>query len=192
MVHAQASSFTALVCSAIPPTLESCWSVLRRRRLDVMAALVVTSIVLGLGLMVLSSHARLLLVRESLVTGALGAGFLASLLLPRPLIFYVAREMAAGNNAQLLRRWQARWTQRSFRRGMRLMTLVWGAGLLLEAAIRVTMAESMSITHFLAVSPFVQYGISAALIAWTVGYAKRMKRAARTMFLDRASANMET
>lgn len=181
LVHQHASSFAALVCSAIPPMLESVWSVFRRQRLDAMAALVLGGIVLGLALMVIGGGARLLLVRESLVTGVIGLVFLASLAFRRPMIFYLAREMATGDHPDHLAQWETRWSLGPFRWGLRLMTLAWGAGLVLEAVVRVAMAESMAIDHFLAVSPFVQYGITGALIVWTVGYSKRMKRSIRAM-----------
>jgi hypothetical protein len=42
--------------------------------------------------------------------------------------------------------------------------------------MRVYMAEAMTIKHFLAVSPFVQYGIIGALIVWTVWFSRGMRR----------------
>lgn len=178
-VHAHASSFAALLCSAVPPMLESLWSVFRRRRLDVMAVLVLGGIALGLGLMTLGGDARLLLVRESLVTGIIGLVFIGSLALRRPLIYYLARETTAGDDPERLARWHRFSELPAARRGIRWITLVWGAGLLVEAAVRVDMAESMAIDHFLAVSPFVQYGLTGLLIAWTVWYSRVLRRAVR-------------
>lgn len=176
-VHAYASSFTALLCSAVPPMLESIWSVFRRGRLDVMAILVLGGIALGLGLMTLGGDARLLLVRESLVTGIIGLVFLGSLVLRRPLIYYLARESTAGDDPERLARWDHFSALPPARRGIRWLTLVWGTGLLVEAAVRVDMAESMAIDHFLAISPFVQYGLTGLLIAWTVWYSRLLRRA---------------
>ncbi len=175
VLKGQVSDFLALVLSAVPPLLESLWTLIRRRRLDVMAALVLGGIALGLILMMIGGEARLLLVRESLVTGLIGLVFLGSLLLRRPLIFYLAREMSVGSDADAIALWDRRWQRRSFRNGMQIMTLAWGAGLALEAALRVDMAETLSIQTFLAVSPFVQYGITGGLIAWNVWYARQMK-----------------
>lgn len=179
LLKGHTSDFAALVCSAIPPLLESAWSLARRRRLDVMAILVLGGIVLGLVLMLVGGDARLLLVRESLVTGMVGLVFLISLFLPRPLIFYLAREMVTGDVSEKVAHWDKRWRDVAwFRKGMRLMTLVWGVGSVLEALIRIKMAETMSIQHFLAVSPFVQYGITGVMILWNIWYVKGMKQRA--------------
>jgi len=171
----QLSDFMALILSALPPLLESLWTLGRRRRLDVMATLVLGGIALGLILMLVGGNARLLLVRESLVTGVIGLAFLGTLLLRRPLVFYLAREMAVGSDPDGIALWESHWQRRGFRKGMQVMTLAWGAGLALEAALRVDMAETLSTETFLAASPFVQYGITGGLIAWNVWYVRRMK-----------------
>ncbi|WP_097460600.1 VC0807 family protein [Mangrovitalea sediminis] len=180
LLKGHTSNFIALVCSGLPPLIESVWSLLKRRRLDVMAVLVLGGIALGLGLMAMGGNARLLLVRESLVTGLVGVVFLVSLVLPRPIIFYLAREMTTGDVPEAVATWDRRWQDLSwFRAGMRVMTLMWGAGMVVEAAVRVDMAETLPIQHFLAISPFVQYGITGALVLWTLWYRKRMKQRAQ-------------
>lgn len=168
------SHFSALLYSSIPPLLQSVASVIRRRRIDTMAALVLSGIALSLLLIALGGSARLLLVRESLLTGVFGIVFLASLLLPRPLIFYLARQndlVGTGGHDFFERRWQ----NASFRRAMRLITVLWGAGLLVEAAVRTVMAETMSIARFLLISPFAQFAIMAVLAGLTVIYVRRLK-----------------
>jgi uncharacterized membrane protein len=60
---------------------------------------------------------RILLIRESLVTGVLGIACLVSLLLPKPLIFYFAPPNAA---------FYQLWQYPSFKRYMTLMTIAWG------------------------------------------------------------------
>lgn len=178
LLKGHVSNFAALIGSAIPPLLESIWSLIKRRRMDVMAILVLGGIVLSLLLMLVGGNARLLLVRESLITGLIGLIFLGSLILPKPLIFYLAREMNGGDSPENSERWEQRWQQAGwFRRGMRLMTGVWGLGTVLEAIVRIWMAETLPIQHFLAISPFVQYGIIGGMILWNVWYVRRMKRA---------------
>lgn len=59
---------------------------------------------------------------------------------------------------------------------MKLMTLVWGLGFILEAAIKVILVYTLSISEFLLVSNFVLYGIIALLIFWQVKYVKKFKK----------------
>lgn len=173
LARPHADSVTALVLATTPPLLESVWSIWRRRRVDALALLVAGS--LALLLIAVGGGDRLMLVRESLVSGVVGLVFLASLMLRRPLVFYLAREMGAGGNGEAVELWEQRWRVPWFRRGMRLMTGVWGVGLGLEAVVRIAMAQRMSVAHFLAASPFVQYGFMGALGAFTVVSARRMK-----------------
>lgn len=72
--------------------------------------------------------------------------------------------------------WEKRWNIPYFRHGMKLMTLVWGLGFILEAAIKVILVYTLSISEFLLVSNFVSYGIIALLIFWQVKYVKKFKK----------------
>lgn len=177
-VHVYTGSFVALICAAVPPLVENVWTVLRRRRLDALGALVLAGIGLGLLMITLGGGPRLLLVRESLITGGIGAAFLGSVPLPRPLVFYLGREAVAGEDPESLESWYEAWTLASVRRGIRVITLGWGLGLVLEATVRIYLAETMAIGHFLAVSPFVQYGAAGALGLGTAWYAGRLRHAA--------------
>ena len=85
----------ALLWSALPPTLWSLWELYRHRRLDAMSALVLTGIALSLLAMLGDGDSRWLLVRESLVTGAVGLVFLLSLLWRQPLLGRLALAAAA-------------------------------------------------------------------------------------------------
>src|SRR5208337_5202234 len=88
------------ILSSIPPILWSVMELARFRRLDAVSLLAVIGIFLSLAAMALGGNPRLLLARESLVTGIIGLLFLASLLLPRPLMFYLARSTMAKETAE--------------------------------------------------------------------------------------------
>jgi len=181
LAHRYTSSFTALVCAAAPPMLENLWSLVRRHRLDLLAMVVLGGISLGLVMIALGGSPRLLLVRESLISGIVGLVFLASLAFRRPLIFHLGRELMAGDEATRPDLWEDLWSVTAFRRGMQLMTLVWGAGLALEAVTRVGLALTVHVETFLVLSPFVQYGIMGSLIAWTVWFSRRMRANVRAV-----------
>ena len=166
--------FVALALSAVPPTLEAIWSVIRQRRIDVIAALVLGGIAASLVLIALGGSERLLLLRESLITSLVGVALAASVLWSRPLLYLLARQMTAGRDPGELARWDQRWADdAAFRRSMRVMSLVWGFGLLGEMAVRTAMVYEMEIGNFLLISPFVQYGLTGLLVLWTVFYMKR-------------------
>ncbi|SDV51522.1 VC0807 family protein [Chitinasiproducens palmae] len=166
----------ALLLSALPPVLWAIWEFARNRRLDALSALVVIGIAASLLALALGGSPRLLLMRESLASGAIGLAFLLSLMMPRPLVFHlgratVAREMDGGA-ARFEQLWDA---QPGFRRSIRLMTLVWGIGLTGENLLRAWLAWHWPVDRYLAVSPAISYGIYGALAWWTLWYRRRMK-----------------
>ncbi|MFM0731342.1 hypothetical protein PQQ52_12735 [Paraburkholderia sediminicola] len=166
----------ALIASAVPPIVWSLIELIRFRRVDALSMMVVAGIVLSVAAMALGGSPRMLLLRESLVSGAVGVVFLLSLPMRRPLIFYLARATVAREMEGGAARFEALWRERpALVSAMRLMTLVWGVGLTGETALRAWMALTWPIERFLVVSPFIGYGIYGALALWTLWYRKTMR-----------------
>lgn len=186
----------ALILSALPPLAWSGVELLRFRRVDALSLMVLAGIVLSLGALLLGGSPRMLLMRESLISGLVGAAFLLSLALDKPLIFHLARatvarearqaaqgnpagaaSAAAGHPAATPDRLDTLWRdQPDFVRSMRLMSLVWGLGLVGETALRAWLAWTWPVERFLLISPILSYAIFGALIGWTVWYRIRMRR----------------
>lgn len=149
---------------------------LRRRRLDPIGTVSLILIAVGLVTSLISGSARLYLVRESFLSGAVGLAFLASLLLPRPAVFWLGGSIATGGDPARTAWWNGLWQYESFRRGMRLITAVWGLGLTAEASVRVALAMTLSPATVLAISPFLALGTTGLLIVWTFRSGARMRR----------------
>ncbi|MFM0247553.1 VC0807 family protein [Paraburkholderia sediminicola] len=166
----------ALIASAVPPMVWSLIELARFRRVDALSVMVVAGIVLSIAAMALGGSPRMLLLRESLVSGAVGVVFLLSLPMRRPLIFFLARATVAREMEGGAAHFEALWRERpALASAMRLMTLVWGVGLTGETALRAWMALTWPIERFLVVSPFIGYGIYGALTLWTVWYRKTLR-----------------
>ena len=86
-----ASDVTALGVAAIAPALDAMISLLRGRHLNIISLFVLGGLVVGIITTFLGGDPRVLLLRESLFTGALGLPCFGSLLFPRPLMFSVGR-----------------------------------------------------------------------------------------------------
>lgn len=178
--------FGALVASGIPPAFWALTGLARARRLDALSLLVLLGIALSVAASLLGGEPRLLLLRESLVTGAIGLAFLVSLALGRPLVFYLARATLARESAEGAESFEAAWRARpGLVRSIRLITLVWGLGLCAEFALRAWLVMRLPIERVLVVSPLVGYSAYGALVAWTLWYRMRLKaRAARARAAD--------
>jgi hypothetical protein len=171
----------ALIASAVPPIVWSLIELARFRRVDALSVMVVAGIVLSVAAMALGGSPRVLLLRESLVSGAVGVVFLLSLPMRRPLIFYLARATVAREMEGGAAHFEALWRERpALATSMRLMTLVWGIGLTAETALRSWMALTWPIERFLVVSPFIGYGIYGGLALWTLWYRKTLSNRAAT------------
>jgi hypothetical protein len=166
----------ALMAASLPPILWSVVEFARKRRVDALSLLVIVSIVLSLLAFLGGGSVRFLQLRENLVTGLVGMVFVGSAAIGRPLIYQLARASMLRKSQSEADRFEQLRAHRHFRRGMTIMTLVWGFGLLGQTAVACLLVFHMAIRNYLLVSPFLTYGTMGALGLWTFLYARRMKR----------------
>ncbi|MGH8779224.1 VC0807 family protein [Paraburkholderia sp.] len=167
----------ALYASTVPPVVWSLVEFARSRRVDALSVLVLLGIALSIAMMALGGSPRILLMRESLVTGAVGIAFLFSLVLARPLIFYLARASIARQRSGGIERFEMLWSESaSFRAAMRLMTTVWGTGLVVETLLRCWIAWHWPVERTLVVIPVIGYSIYGGLSFWTFWFRRRLQR----------------
>ncbi len=166
----------ALALGAIFPALRVITQIWKRRRLEIIALLVLVGIGAGLLGLALGGGPRIFLLRESLLTGLFGLTALSSFAWPRPMMFYIGRQFAAGDHPAAIQAFNSSWQSPSSRRAFRLMTLVWTVGWLSEAGLKVVMVLTLSVAQVLALSPIVFHGITWGLVAWTIAYGTRIRR----------------
>lgn len=165
--------FDALLISAAPPTIWAAIELVRRRRIDALSMIILGGIVLSLVAMMMGGSPRLLLVRESIVSGLIGAAFIASLLFGKPLVYHLARATAIRQGDEAGGDFDAWWQKPPSRILLRNMTLGWGIGLVLEAMVRGVLAWHLAPEDFLLYSPFISYGLVGLMLAWTAWYRRR-------------------
>lgn len=166
----------ALIFAALPSLLWSGVEWLWHRRLDALSLVSLLGIALSLLALLLGGSPRLLLVRESLITGVLGLLALTSLLARRPVLYHLAEATLRREGGDALARFQQRQAHPAVQQALRTMTLVWGGGMLLEAVLRSSLAWTLPIAHYLAVSPFILYGSFALLGVWTARFRRQLKQ----------------
>ena len=187
---AHMSELHAIGWSMAPPVISNAVSVGRKKRLDIIGSLVIAGIVAALVLNLFGGSARLLLVRDSLITGVIGLLFLGSLMFPRPLVFYIVRQIRTAHDAASVAKWDESYAQSKYKFGIPIITAVWGAGLAIEAAARITMVFTLAIPVYLAVSPVVNFGVYAGLIFWSFRFGSAMRNRETQTQLD-AHSNQE-
>lgn len=171
------SSVAALLISGVSPAIGVGIRAVWHRRLDVVGVLVLAGIIVGTLLGLITGSARLLLVEGSVPTAVFGFACLATLWSRRPLIFSFALEFIGPGTAQG-REMTELMQYEPFRRIFRNMTLVWGIGFLVEAALRVVIVYNTSPGTALAVSKVTPYLFIAVLMTWTIGYGRYHRKKA--------------
>lgn len=176
LLHHRLGDVGALLASSVPPMLWSIAELLRHRRIDPLSLLVVGGIVLSILAAIGSGSARMLQLREKLVTGVIGLVFIGSAAIGRPLVYELAVASMRRKGSADLDRFEKLKTNKGFRRTMTLMTLVWGGGLLADVALGVALIYTVSVEDYLLMGPILGYGVIGALVLWTVWYGRRMRR----------------
>jgi hypothetical protein len=160
----------ALTAGAIFPVANIVRKFIATRSLDLVGAIVLVFLAIGVVSSLLSGNVLFVLVKESFITGLVGLLFLSSLLWKRPIIFYLARQVMEAGGPERLAWWDGLWEHARFRRTMRIMTTVWGVGYVLEASIRVVCALTMTPGTVVILSPIMGIGTTIGLIVWTRRY----------------------
>jgi intracellular septation protein A len=166
---------TALVATGVWPLVELGLSYAVRRHVDELCLLVLVFIGLGVVSMLAFNSPRLILVKDSAITGLFGIVTLASLFAPRPLMFYFGRRFATDGSAESAAWWNGLWQYAGFRRTQRVITIVWGVAYLAEAVLRIALTYVLSIKTMVLVTNVLPLVVLAGLIGWTMLYARRAR-----------------
>jgi hypothetical protein len=184
------SAVAALAISGVWPLLELLLTVARTKHVDEFSVIVLIFLVLGIITAVAFNSARLLLVKDSALTGLFGLVLLGSLLAPRPLMFYFGRKFATDGTPERVAWWNGLWQYPDFRRGQRILTIVWGAAFLGEAVLRILLSLTLPVSVMVVINNVLPYAVLAALIFGTVQFGRRSaeRGRARAAELDRELA----
>ncbi|GAA3584092.1 hypothetical protein GCM10022222_81000 [Amycolatopsis ultiminotia] len=154
------------------------WTVVRRRRIDLIAMVTVSVLALSVVLGLLSDDPRTLAIREgwtAALGGLFGAWMLVTVWAGRPAQLILGRTIAElKRGAEGAAAWASRWDNDSrFRRGMRINTAAWGGVLLAGAAVHIVLVYVLPIDLISLVTNVVWFGSLACLIAWHVWYLRK-------------------
>ncbi|MFB7554939.1 VC0807 family protein [Streptomyces brevispora] len=139
-------TFGALAWSSVVPAVRTVWGVARERRLNALAALMVSVNVIGLLLSLVAGDPRLMLLKDSGVSSTIGLVILVSALRGRPMMSAGLRPWLTRGDAAK----SAAWLRLSagsdaFRRAEVRFSAVWGAALLGECVVRAVGAYTVPV-----------------------------------------------
>ncbi len=176
-VHTDARALIAAGCVSVG------WILLqfaRQRRVDFVGVIVLTGFVVGVASStLLGGNAYVLKVRDAFFTLLFGVVLIVTLFThDRPALFYVSRYLSAGNDPARVSAFDRLHEVPVGRRTFRVLSVVWGIGLVVEASLRMTLADVLPTGTFLAVSPVLTACVIGSLFAFTALYSRRVQEAA--------------
>ncbi len=132
-------------------------------------------VVAGALLSLITGSPRVLMIRDSWLTVAIGLWALGTLFTRRPFMMTASRGVVIAKVGEAgLVAWEARWDKEpAFRHHLRLITAVWGAGFLLDAVLRVVLAYTIPVDAFPLTSTLLWLVLLGGLIAFHNSYITR-------------------
>lgn len=165
-----ASDWTALLAGAIVSAVILVIEAIKARKLEVFSGFMLCIFAAGLVATLISGDARMMIVKDSFVTAAVGLAFGISALTAKPLIYFAARKSHPQPAA-----FEALYAGAPLMRSrFKMMSAVWGAGFLIESAVRVVLAYQLPVSTMVWLSHVLMFGTIALMLVITVNMGKRM------------------
>jgi hypothetical protein len=177
LLHLGVTPLITLAIAALFPLGETIYEAVTVKRVGLIAVVSLVGLVAGFGLSFATGNAIFALLKDSLLTGVFGLLFLGSLLTSRPLIYRLNLDLA-GSDPTALAAAEALWERPAAQSRFRLITLVWGCGLVLDAGARVVAVLTLPLTSATSLSPIISVVCIGGILFWTVRYVKAQRAAA--------------
>jgi asparagine N-glycosylation enzyme membrane subunit Stt3 len=172
------SQWWALMAGVLVAAPYVLWTIVRNRKVDLVALVTISVLVLSVVLGLLSDDPRTLAIREgwtAALGGLFGAWMLVTVFVGKPAQLTLGRTIAeVKRGAEGADAWAARWdTDARFRRGLRINTAAWGGVLVVSAITHIVLVYTLPIDLISLVTNVQWFAMLAALIVWHVWYLKK-------------------
>lgn len=169
------NAWVSLVAASLLAAPAVIITLVKQRKVDVTALFTLSLLLIGALMSLVTGDPRVLLVRDSWLTAALGLWVLGTLPTQRPFARTLAQSIVIAKiGAEGHRKWDDQWhTDPAFRRHLRVVSAVWGLGLTLDAGVRVVLAYALSVDLVPAVSTAQWLVVLAGLIFFHIKYVTR-------------------
>lgn len=185
-------TFAALAWSSVVPAVRTVWGVARKRRLNGLAALMVTVNVVGLLTSLVVGDPRLMLAKDSGVSSIIGLVILVTALKGQPMMTAGVRPWLVKGNAAKDAAWQRLSAESAaFRRAEIRFSAVWGAALLGECVVRAAGAYTVPVETmvWLGTVVMVLTLVCAFLVSGRVGAVPMERMLAEAVRPERATGS---
>ncbi|MFG2479724.1 VC0807 family protein [Streptomyces fagopyri] len=166
------STMAALGWSSVVPAVRTLWSVVRERKVNALAALILFVNVAGLLLSLVAGDPRLMLAKDSGVSSVIGIGILVSVMAGRPMMTTAMKPFVTKGDRARTAAWEQLLSgSERFRKFERTFSLVWGVALLGECAVRIVGAYTLPVDTMVWLGTVVTIGTMALTMVVSGGLA---------------------
>lgn len=166
----------ALAAGCLPPIANNLRVWLKSRRIDPVGLVMMASIAGGPAASLISGSLASRIAADCVLGAAWGMAFLGSLLLARPVLFYLIRALVAGEDATRIGIWNGLWRYAAFRGTLRSLTATWGAFYVAGVMIELGLTQVMTIDTVVTIGPLINLGATLLLVALTRLRMRTMRR----------------
>ncbi|KZM74491.1 hypothetical protein AWN90_25865 [Nocardia terpenica] len=171
------SDFAALLAGTVLSGSILVYDMIRARRVEAFPAIMLALFGFGLASSLISGDPRMMIVKDSVGTAAIGLALLISALIGKPLIYYAARKTIAARGADALAGFEERVrTIPAVRRSFALLSVLWGVGFWAESAVRVVLAYQLPVHTMVWLSNVLMVAVLVVLIPISIAIGKRNRR----------------
>jgi hypothetical protein len=153
--HFASSSVIPLLAASLVPIAAIALNAVQKRRVDIIGVIVLVGLAASIAAAAFGGGQRLLLLRESMSTGAIGFALCISPIFPKPIGYYIIRHFIAAHEDAHGICFDRLYESYSFRRTLRDITFFWGLLLLVEFALRAFMAFTLPVAIVVSTSPLI-------------------------------------
>jgi hypothetical protein len=186
--HFDAHSLVPLAVSGLPPIAWLAYTVIKLHALDFLGLFAAENVIVSMAALILSHSEKQALVGRSLQNVVLAAIFLGSLAIGKPLVLYMARQLATGNDPSQRGGFDAAAMQPRTIKAYRVLTWGWTLGLLIKAAGSFYLASYATTSDYLVCSPLWDLVSDTLLVSWTMFYGRAKLSAFGVVDAPRAAA----
>lgn len=164
------SPYISLLAGTVVAAIRTAWIGIRDRRLDVFATFLLVLFGVGFLLSFVTGDVRFLLAKDATTSATAGLVFLGSCVLKRPLAYHAAKRfaglegrddfLATANTPRMRKRWYT-------------VSVVWGAGLLTDATLRMAAAYLLAPNVAADTAQALTVVSYSLLIWWTIHTGKK-------------------
>jgi hypothetical protein len=152
--HYPQNSIWPVLGASLVPIASNVFNFIRRRSFDVVGLIVLLGMIIGTLPAIWGGSMRILLVRESFLTGVIGIVLIvSSFFMRKSIMYYIVHEVLTANETLPEEDFAVVWRSKAFQLECRTASIVWGVILVGEFCLRAFMAFRLDVGFVIAVVP---------------------------------------